>query len=255
MNIIALADTVTPRPNDTTNDDRDVYLEISSTTAHCHPLQPQFLHVKGHQDQHANRPLTAIKTFNVDCDNCAKQYTRIVQQSSTAFGNPALLNAQPHVQIHGKLVCCNLLEMLQDATMLLPYHHYLKDKLHWLAQDLYNVHWKVLQSSLSYFLSDDQWHLVLFINNKLLLCASKAHPHFGSLLCPSYQCKSEDHWHFLKCHHPEHKAFFQMLKGELMTRSQCLQLHLCLFTAIWLGMVSIHMDTPYPDISHKSLPT
>jgi len=32
-NIIALTDTITPRPNDTTNDDRAIYLEISIVAA------------------------------------------------------------------------------------------------------------------------------------------------------------------------------------------------------------------------------
>jgi len=56
------------RPNDTMNNDQDVYLAINATITQCAPVTLQFLHVKGHQDSKSKKPLTIIKQFNVDCD-------------------------------------------------------------------------------------------------------------------------------------------------------------------------------------------
>jgi len=80
----------------------------------------------------------------------------MAQQSSTALGNPALLTAQPHLQIDRKIIYHNLMMALQDATMLPPYHKYVQQTLQWSSRDLHNVHWNVLKSSLSSFPQDDQ---------------------------------------------------------------------------------------------------
>jgi len=130
------------RPNDTTNDDRDVYLEISTLAKQCTPLLPQFLHVKGHQDQKANCPLTIWELYNINWDDRAKRYTRNETKSSTTIGNPAIPIAQPHLQIGGKIICRNLTVTIRDATSAPPYLQYLKEKQKWTAKEKNNIHWK-----------------------------------------------------------------------------------------------------------------
>jgi len=191
------------QPNDTTNDDHDIYLEISTLATKCQLLLPHFLHVKGHQDQKANQPLTIWEQFNIDCDDRAKRYTRNVRQSSTKLGNPAIPSAQPHLQIGGKIVCRNLITALRDATAVPPYLNYLKQKRQWTANAMRNVHWTALSTSISKFQMEDQRRLLLFINDKLPLRDSKAHPHIGSPLCPSCQREPENSRHFLECNHQE----------------------------------------------------
>jgi len=101
MNINAMILPTTLRPNDTANDDRDIYLAICDALTKCTPLQPQLFHVKGHQDKDPKRPLTITEQLNVDCDRHAKVYAHSANKSSTAIGTPAILIAQPHLQIAG----------------------------------------------------------------------------------------------------------------------------------------------------------
>jgi len=117
-----------------------------------------------------------------------------------------------------------------------------------------HLHWIVLQCSLETYNAKNQWRLVLFINDKLPLRASKAHPHLGSLLCPSCQWEPKTPTHFLECKHPEQKTLFTKLKAGLTAATQKLRMHLCMLTALWLGLVLTRHGTPYPDILHKVLP-
>ncbi len=54
LGIITTLQTLTknpsPRPNDTTNDDRNIYLAIQESAEQCPALHLQYWHVKGHQD-------------------------------------------------------------------------------------------------------------------------------------------------------------------------------------------------------------
>jgi len=136
----------------------------------------------------------------------------MVTQSSAKLGNPAIPIMKPHMQIDGKIICHDVATTLRDAALLPPYHQYLRKKYDWSAKDLCNVHWYILRQSLSKFLQEDQHQLVLFLNNKLPLRTSKAHPHYGSPLCPSCQCKPEDLWHFLECQQHEwaRSTFYQV---------------------------------------------
>jgi len=232
-----------------------VYVELSTLATKCAPLTPQFLHVKGHQDQKANRPLTIWEQYNINCNERAKGYTRSVTQSSTKLGNPAIPTAQPHLQIAGKIVCRNLITALRDATSVPPYLQYLKKKRQWTATDIRHVHWTVLNASLSKFKLEDQRQLILFINDKLPLCASKAHPHIGSPLCPSCQRKPETPCHFLECNHREWNKLFETLRHDLSDITQRFQLHPCIFTAIWLGLSTTRQNAAYPDITTEIIPS
>jgi len=93
-------------------------------------------------------------------------------------------------------------------------------ELNWTQQDLLDVHWMVLQMTLDSFLPNDQWQIILFINNKLPLRASKAYPHMGSTLCPSFQWEPKDAWHFLQCTQWNGTALFNALKVNLSQMAQ-----------------------------------
>jgi len=100
------------RPNDTTNDDRDVYVVICDAIDKCRPLQVQLFHVKGHQNKDPKRKLTLPEQLNIDCDHQAKLYALTATQSSVTLGNPAIPAAQPHLIITGKLICLKVIPHL-----------------------------------------------------------------------------------------------------------------------------------------------
>jgi len=166
------------------------------------------MHVQGHQDTKANRPLTIVEQLNVECDHHAKTYVLNTNSSSVAFGNPDIPEARPNIQIQGKIVCRKLLPALRDTLSAPAYCSYLKTKLNWNNNDIKEVNWPVLQTALDTFPPNDQRRLLLFVNDKLPLRASKAHPHFGSPLCPSCQRDEEDLWHFLECTHSDREKLF-----------------------------------------------
>jgi len=60
------------QPNNTTNDDRDIYLAIHETAKLCGMIKFKFWHIKGHQDADSNHQLTVEEQHNVDCDWLAK---------------------------------------------------------------------------------------------------------------------------------------------------------------------------------------
>jgi len=111
-NMTALLSPHILQPNAMTNDNHNVYLAISKMAKQCAPMQPHFLHVKGHQDKDPNHPLTVIEAYNVDCNTGAKKYTCEAPQSSTMLSNPAIPVAQPHLKIAGKIICCKTMETI-----------------------------------------------------------------------------------------------------------------------------------------------
>ncbi len=245
----------TIRPNDTTGNDRDLYLAISTMARRCTPLKASFIHVKGHQDKDPKRMLTVVEQYNIECDKHAKTYTRMATQRSTALANPAIPEAQPHLRIRGKLICRDLLQALRTEIAFPPYRHYLQKKFHWTTPDANSVHWEIFTSTLKTYRTEDQRRLVLFANTKLPLRTSKAHPNHGSTLCPSCRREPEDARHFLECNNTARNALFSSLHRQLTQMTQQLGLHPCVLTALWLGLVAIRTNTPYPDIEAEILPT
>jgi len=118
-------------PNDTTSDDYDIYAAICQEAAECTPIRVIFHHVKGHQDKDPNHPLTVVEQLNVDCDMQAKRYTKSEQNSSTAYGNPLILIAQPFLIIGNKNICRNVLPALRQAASIPPYQLALQKKYQW----------------------------------------------------------------------------------------------------------------------------
>jgi len=100
--ITDISNSTITHPNDTMNNNRDVYLAIQEAILECTPITLQFFHVKGHQDSKSNKLLTVIEQFNVECDCHAKQFVRTLTQASTSFNNPEIPAARPHLWIDGK---------------------------------------------------------------------------------------------------------------------------------------------------------
>jgi len=69
-----MQNTTTIWPNDTTVDNHDLFLEITTKAAWCQNITFQYLHVKGHQDADKEHHLTIPEQKNVDCDQLAKQH-------------------------------------------------------------------------------------------------------------------------------------------------------------------------------------
>jgi len=95
----------TPQPNDTTNNDCNIYLAIADQVSQCTSITYQYLHVKGHQDKDPEQQLTTAEQHNVDCDHLAKQYILMNTHHSTDLPTHALEVAQPHLTIGGKIIC------------------------------------------------------------------------------------------------------------------------------------------------------
>jgi len=67
--LTTMQETTISHPNDTTANDRDIYLEITATATQCTNLAIRYQYVPGHQDTKANRPLTTIQEYhNVEFD-------------------------------------------------------------------------------------------------------------------------------------------------------------------------------------------
>jgi len=67
-NLMSLKQNLRTRPNDTTNDDCDLYLAITEMASRCGSLMFKYIHVKGHQDKAKDHELTTAEKHNVECD-------------------------------------------------------------------------------------------------------------------------------------------------------------------------------------------
>jgi len=135
------------------------------------------------------------------------------------------------------------------ATSAPEYWQYLRKKRNWMQADIQKIHWPVFSSALNSLQQNDQRRVVLFINGKLPLRASKFHPNLGSPLCPSCQREREDAKHFLECQHTDRRNHFEKLKRQLIAIATKLTLHPSILTCFWLGLVTTRNATPYPDVS------
>jgi len=92
-------------PNDTTNDDHDIYLAFDATTHQCANVAFNYQHMKGHQDKDPQLALLVEEQHNVDCNCFAKHYVLAQTTPSTDYGNPEFKVAALHLQIAGKIIC------------------------------------------------------------------------------------------------------------------------------------------------------
>jgi len=104
------------------------------------------------------------------------------------------------------------------------------------------VSWASLNLALQSIPHPDQRCIILFIHNKLPLCASKFHPHLGSTLCP------------LECAQTECWTLCTQLKMDLNAIVVKYRLHPSILTTFWLGILAIWNDTTYPQIEAELPP-
>ncbi len=241
------------RPNDSTADDRDIYLAITEEARRCDNISFSYIHVKGHQDKDPHRVLLTQEQHNVDCDHHAKQHVLNQVVMSTTFGNPAFDAAAPHLLIDGKIICRKFLPALREAAATPPYWDYIRKKHSWTQADILNIQWSALNLALRSLPHEDQRRIILFIHNKLPLRTSKFHPHVGSQLCPSCRRQPEDATHFLECQHSDRKKIFEQLKNQLSAVTSKYSLHPSILTTYWLGLLTIRNNTLFPNV-HDELP-
>jgi len=250
-NLLDIRKQPTPRPNDTTNDDRDLYLAILDAAKKCTSVTLQYIHVKGHQDKDPKRVLTTAEQHNVDCDRYAKQHVLNQVIHSTTHGNPAFSVAAPHLTIDGKIICRKFLPALRDAAAIPPYWDYLQKRHNWNHADIRSIQWSASNLAMQSLPREDQRRITLFNHNKLPLRSSKFHPHLGSKLCPSCKRQIEDAQHFLECNNSERKKLFEKLKSQLTAITVKFSLHPSIITTYWLGLLTIRNNTPYPDVQDE----
>jgi len=123
-NLLDMMTTPIVWPNDATADDHDVYLAICQVVSQCDPLQLSFEHILSHQDKDPTWQLTVAEQLNVDCDQWAKH----LPHSSTAYVNPAIPVAQPHLIINGKIVCNKYIMAIFTTTDIYSWLHQLSTK-------------------------------------------------------------------------------------------------------------------------------
>jgi len=253
-NINRNQESLIPRPNDATTDDCDLFLAIAAVIRTCTSVEFQFLYVKGHQDTKVDRPLTLAEQYNVECDHLAKLYVGSSSVLSTSMNNPEFEAAQPHLHIDNKVICRRFLPTLREHAAKPAYMEYLSTKFKWTQVESKQVHWQALHHAIRILKPNDQRRIVLFINNKLPLRTSKAHPHPGSQLCPSCQREPEDTQHFLECDHINRCCLFETLHSNITEVATKYTLHPGLITALWLGLLAIRTATPCPNIQNDLPP-
>jgi len=91
------------QPNDSTNNNHNIYLEIAAQAAQCTTIEYRYVHVKGHQDKDPKHQLTIAKQHNVECDWLAKQFVQMSPQTSMDLPTPEFEAAQPHLLIQGRI--------------------------------------------------------------------------------------------------------------------------------------------------------
>jgi len=93
-------------PNDSTNNDWDIFMEIQATAAKTTTLCYKYYHVKGHQDKDPQHKLSLAEQYDVNCNHYTKEYVQSSHLCSTTLSNPEFAAAQPHLIINGKVICC-----------------------------------------------------------------------------------------------------------------------------------------------------
>ncbi len=134
--------TVNPYPCDAIKDDYPVYKEIEHQIQQLQLIAPTCHHVKGHQDQKPDTPLTLPELLNIDCDKCAAQVTP-PNNNDHLQTNPPIISACPHLCIRGQIIISQLQHRLCDTATYGEYRSYLQQKFQWTGPHVNTIHWKV----------------------------------------------------------------------------------------------------------------
>jgi len=113
-------------------DDYNGYAEIVHATWSLHPLQVQYLHIKGHQDKNQLiQKLTKLAQYNVNCDHCAAATLPGLTPYSTQC--PTHPMPSSHLIIDQKVVMKDPQGALRHAAVTPAYQSYVQTKFSWTA--------------------------------------------------------------------------------------------------------------------------
>jgi len=228
-------------PNHTLLDEYGVFHIIHSTTRALAPLRIRYIHVKGHQDTHAqNKPLPLEAQLNIECDKAATKLHTTLTADQYPNQHPFIPSAQPYITIHGHHVTHHVPQKLRDAYTIDPYIEYLSKKYKWTPQTPNTIAWRVLHIAIDRFKATEQQIIQKFIHGWLPL---QTRPQVTSTstdkLCPSCKRIPEDMQHFLSCSHPSCKPAFQELQQQILKLHQKHNCEPTVHQILWQGITSI----------------
>jgi len=88
---------------DTTANDYDVYIAIQSAVTNITPVNVQFHHVKGHEDQLPRQQLSLPARLNIECNKRAADYLKVAWKLKPK-PNPMIPQSYLHLQIAGQTI-------------------------------------------------------------------------------------------------------------------------------------------------------
>jgi len=235
-------------PNQTITDDYDIYKEIAEVVSNLTQFSTTFVHIKGHQNgTKSNRLLTLPAQMNIECDERATRFISHARRTRQC-DNPALPQAYPHIQIHGKTIVREYAKALRHAAQTPDYQDYVKDKFQWTDQDCDDINWVSLKYALRKLTPADTTRIQKFIHEWLPMKGAKhtASP-TNSPLCPQCKREAETTWHFFECLHNDRAQRFRNLQADLNALHRQSNVDPHLFQLLWQGLLTIRTDTPIDD--------
>jgi len=193
----------TPQPRDTLCDDYPIFVEIHCQVQLLSPYQFAFHHVKGHQDQTKDHPLSIQEQMNIDCDAHASGMSPPPSDMDLYCHLP-LPAGYSHLCIGTSMITQKVQHTLRDAATQQTYFDYLAGEFPGLTAPATDIHWPTIQYALKKFKSTEQCTISKFIHEWLPL---QTRYQVASLsqdqLCPSCHQAAETVDHFLACPHPK----------------------------------------------------
>jgi len=125
-------------------DNYPIYAEIHQCLQQLKPLELRFFHVKGHQDQQCNKPLTLPKCLNINCNAHAAKLPPY-DNPNKIHVNPQTAASYPHLCIKGHVIIRHLQANLRDATTQETYFDYLQNKFQWTTSPDVSIQWQIIQ--------------------------------------------------------------------------------------------------------------
>jgi len=206
---------VKPQPHDTLCNDYPIFAEINCQVQLLSPYQFTFHHLKGHQDQKKDQPLSIQEWMNINCDACASSMPP--PPSDMDLYHHLLLPAgYPHLRIGTLVITQKVQHTLHDIATQQIYFNYLTDKFPGFTTPATNIHWPTIRYSLKKFKSTERRTVSKFIHEWLPLqtryqVASISQDHH----CPSCHQAAETVDHFLACQHPNQVRVWKDLHEQL----------------------------------------
>jgi len=202
-------------PRDTIRDEYPIYADIHHHIRQLRPIQAEFNHVKGHQDNKPENELTTPERLNVDCDRRAAQ-VQLPCHDLQIQNNPMIAAAYPHVLIDDQVISRQLQHHLRDAATFPAYWEYLQTKFQWTNLNTTCIHWKVHQLANHHLTHSERRIINKFIHEWLpLLDRYHVLSNSQTKQCPSCRQAVETTDHFLNCSHPERQQIWNTLHDSI----------------------------------------